>query len=126
MADDQVLVLDAGSSSMRCHLVNAESQIIHSASRPWTYLDEPDAPELARSFDLDACWQSVEEVFQGVCQTPGWRHGHHCISAIAVTSQRQSLVFLDESGGVIYAGSEHRPPCRLRRLRAGFRARPRH
>ena len=102
MADDQVLVLDAGSSSMRCHLVNAESQIIHSASRPWTYLDEPDAPELARSFDLDACWQSVEEAFRECVTHPA--HGHPSISAIAVTSQRQSLVFLDESGGVIYAG----------------------
>ena len=90
MADGQVLVLDAGSSSIRCHLVNAGSQIVHSASRPWTYLDEPDAPELARAFDTDACWQSVEDAIRECVRHPA--HGYPSISAIAVTSQRQSLV----------------------------------
>ncbi len=114
MANDQVLVLDAGSSSIRCHLVNAESQIVHSASLPWTYLSEPDAPELARAFDSDACWQSVEDAIRECVGHQA--HGHSSISAIAVTSQRQSLVFLDESGGVIYAG----PNTDLRAVFEGF------
>ena len=114
MADDLILVLDAGSSSMRCHLVNSDSRIVHSASQPWTYLDEPDAPELARAFDPDACWQSVEDaISECVHGAPG---GSRSVSAIAITSQRQSLVFLDESGGVIYAG----PNTDLRAVFEGF------
>ena len=42
--------------------------------------------------------------------------GSRSISAIAVTSQRQSLVFLDESGGVIYGG----PNTDLRAVFEGF------
>lgn len=114
MADDQILVLDAGSSSIRCHLVNADSRIAHSASRPWTYLSEPDAPELARAFDPDACWQSVEEAIRERVRRPA--HGRSHISVVAVTSQRQSLVLLDESGGVIYAG----PNTDLRAVFEGF------
>ena len=114
MADAPILVLDAGSSSIRCHLLNADSQIVHSASRPWIYLDEPDAPELARAFDPNACWQLVEEAVRECVRHPG--HGYSSISAMAVTSQRQSLVFLDESGGVIYAG----PNTDLRAVFEGF------
>ena len=114
MADDPILVLDAGSSSIRCHIVSADSRIVRSASRPWAYLYEPDAPELARAFDPDACWKSVEEaISECVGHTA---RGHLCISAIAVTSQRQSLVFLDESGGVMYAG----PNTDLRAVFEGF------
>ncbi len=114
MVDDQILVLDAGSSSIRCHLVNSDSRIVRSASRPWTYLNEPDAPELARAFDSDACWQSVEDAIRECVYT--MTDGPRSMSAIAVTSQRQSLVFLDESGGVIYAG----PNTDLRAVFEGF------
>ena len=102
MADDPILVLDAGSSSMRCHIVSSDSQIVRSSSRSWTYLDEPDAPELARAFDPEACWQSVVDAISECLHATA--DGPRSLSAVAVTSQRQSLVFLDESGGVIYAG----------------------
>ena len=115
MDDDQILVLDAGSSSIRCHLVNADSRIVHSASRPWTYLDEPDAPELARAFDPDACWQSAADAIRECVHTT-MMDGSRRISAVAVTSQRQSLVFLDESGRVVYAG----PNTDLRAVFEGF------
>ncbi len=114
MTHDTILVLDAGSSSIRCHLVNSDSRIVHSSSLPWTYLDEPDAPELARAFDPDACWQSVEEAIRECIRHTA--RGRSSISAVAVTSQRQSLVFLDESGGVIYAG----PNTDLRAVFEGF------
>ena len=114
MADDPILVLDAGSSSIRCHLVNSDSQIVHSASRSWTYLDERDAPELARAFDTDACWQSAADaISECVHAMPD---GPRSMSAAAVTSQRQSLVLLDESGRVIYAG----PNTDLRAVFEGF------
>ena len=114
MADDPILVLDAGSSSIRCRLVNADSRIVRSAYRPWAYLYEPDAPELARAFDSDACWQSVEEAIRECVHAMA--EGLRPVSAVAVTSQRQSLVFLDERGSVIYAG----PNTDLRAVFEGF------
>ena len=114
MTHDTILVLDAGSSSIRCRLLDSDSRIVRSASRPWTYLDEPDAPELARAFAPDACWQSVEEAIRECVRYTA--RGRSSISAVAVTSQRQSLVFLDESGGVIYAG----PNTDLRAVFEGF------
>ena len=120
MADDQVLVLDAGSSSIRCHVVDSQSRITRSASRPWIYLKEPDAPELARAFDPDACWQAardaITECLAGLPDADG------TISAVAITSQRQSLVFLDKNLEVLYAG----PNTDLRAIFEGFALDHRH
>ncbi len=101
MTDDLVIVLDAGSSSIRCHLVGPGSRIASSADRPWSYAADLDAPGLAREFDAEACWVSVREAI-GECV--GRVADSDDLTAIAVTSQRQSLVFLDEDGGVLYAG----------------------
>ena len=111
MAEDFILVLDAGSSSIRCRLVDSESRIVRSASRAWTYLEEPDAPELARAFDPDACWRSVRAAI-GECL------GNHSVAcqAIAVTSQRQALAFLDENLRALYLG----PNTDLRAIFEGF------
>ena len=114
MVEGNVLVIDAGSSLIRCHLVDSQSRIVYSDSRSWTYLEEPDASEFARAFDHEMCWQSVEEAIR-VCVN-ALPDGSRSISAIAVTSQRQSLVFLDEKGEVIYAG----PNMDLRAIFEGF------
>ena len=120
MTDGNVIVLDAGSSSIRCHLVNSRNRIIASTSRPWTYLQERDAPELARAFDHDACWQSARDaIIECANAIPADCDG---ISAVAITSQRQSLVFLDESGDSIYAG----PNTDLRAVFEGFALHSRH
>ncbi len=109
-----VLVLDAGSSSLRCHLVDFRSRITRSASRAWTYLDEPDAPEFARAFDADACWRSAMEVMTECLA--GLPDADRAILAVSVTSQRQSLVFLDNDLRVLYAG----PNTDLRAIFEGF------
>ncbi len=114
MASDQVLVLDAGSSSIRCHLVDSRSRITRSASRSWTYLKEANAPELARAFDPDACWQSARDAIEE-CMA-GLPTASRGISAVAVTSQRQSLAFLDSNFHVLYAG----PNTDLRAIFEGF------
>ena len=101
MSDDLVLVIDGGTSSLRCHLVDPSGRITHSVTRPWRYLDEADASEIARAFDPDACWRSTREAIAECVSTQ--RTGDR-ISALAITSQRQSLVFLDARGRVVYAG----------------------
>ena len=120
MTDDLILVLDAGSSAIRCQLVDSDLRIIRSASRPWTYLHEPDAPEIARAFDPNACLQSARDaIAECMAALPA---PAHAVSAIALTSQRQSLAFLDESGDVIYAG----PNTDLRAIFEGLALDDRH
>ena len=92
------LVFDAGSSSIRARLVSANGRIVAGASRPYAYASEPDGGDLALAFDLPGCWAALtdaaREVLASGCPP----------SAIAVTSQRQSLVLLDDSEFPLYAG----------------------
>ena len=101
MSPNPVLVIDAGTSSIRCHLVDPSGEITHSVSRPWVYTDEPDAGTLdfTKNFDLEACWQSLcDAIIECVGDT------ERRPSAVAITSQRQSLVLTDTEGHPIYAG----------------------
>ena len=98
MPNDPVLVIDAGSSSIRCHLVGIDGRVTRSTSRPWTYLSDPAVSQLAREFDVPACWSSVCDAIRE-CAT-----GQGSIAAIAITSQRQSIVFLDSGANALYAG----------------------
>ena len=122
MSPNPVLVIDAGSSSIRCHLVDPPGEITHSVSRPWIYTDEPTHPSFPRTrepakrlaeqstpdagtldftknFDLEACWHSLcDAIIECVSDT------ERRPSAVAITSQRQSLVFTDGRGDTIYAG----------------------
>ena len=98
MPADPVLVIDAGSSSIRCHLVESDGRIIRSTSRPWTYLTDPGESHLAREFDIPACWTSICEAIQECAA------GQGRVAAVAITSQRQSVVFLDSDSNVLYAG----------------------
>ena len=99
MPTDLVLVIDAGSSSIRCHLVDPAGEIVRSASRPWVYLDEPDAGTLERSFDLTVCWQSLCDAI-----TECTSDGNDRPLAVSITSQRQSVVLADSQGRPLYAG----------------------
>ncbi len=99
MPPNLVLVIDAGSSSIRCHLVDPAGKVTRSVSQPWVYLKEPDAGVLERSFDLEACWQSL---CSAISECTG--DGGHRPQSISITSQRQSLVFVDSQGCPIHAG----------------------
>ena len=99
MPPNLVLVIDAGSSSIRCHLVDPAGKVTRSASRPWAYQDEPDAGTFERSFDLEACWQSLCSAISE-CTSDGGHRPH----SVSITSQRQSLVFVDSQGCPLHAG----------------------
>ena len=99
MPSDLVLVIDAGSSSIRCHLVDAAGEVLRSISRPWVYLDEPDAGVLERRFDLEACWRSLCDAVREC--TDG---GRDRLQAVSITSQRQSPVFADSEVRPLHAG----------------------
>ena len=98
MSADPVLVIDAGSSSIRCHLVEIDGSVTKSTSRQWTYLTDPTISNLAREFDAAACWNSICDAVDECVR------GQGRIAAVAITSQRQSIVFLDSDANVLYAG----------------------
>ncbi|MCE2458631.1 MAG: FGGY-family carbohydrate kinase [Dehalococcoidia bacterium] len=99
MPPNLVLVIDAGSSSIRCHLVDPAGKVTRSVSRPWAYQDEPDAGTFERSFDLEACWKLLCSAISE-CTSDGEHRPH----SVSITSQRQSLVFVDSQGRPIHAG----------------------
>ena len=97
MPPSPILVIDAGTSAVRCHLFDRGGSIVSSTSSPWVFTRESDAPELAKSLDSPDVWHgtcgAVERCLQG-----------RSVAAVAVTSQRQALAFLDHDGHEIYLG----------------------
>ena len=94
----RVLVIDAGSSRLRCLLIDDKTRVVRAESAPWMYLDEPDAPDFARAFDPDALWRSLRGLIAAALRDGGE------VSAVSVTSQRQGVVFLDGEEREVYAG----------------------
>ncbi len=87
---------------MRCLVFDRDLRVVGSSVCEWSYLAEKDASTLARAFDAEAVWRSVCRLVQealGDARSPA-----RDVAAVSVTSQRQSVVFLDEAGEVIYAG----------------------
>ncbi|HAL48059.1 MAG: hypothetical protein CL694_11165 [Chloroflexi bacterium] len=97
MQGSHVLVIDAGTSAVRCHLFHPSAGIVVSSASPWVYTQEAGAPDLARAFDPMAVWRGVSSAIRRCLA--GRR-----VSAVAITSQRQALAFLDSDGGEIYVG----------------------
>ena len=97
MTARQILVVDAGTSAIRCHIYDTEAGIVASANSPWVFAHEPDAPELARSFDAGAVWRGVSSAIARCVE------GRE-VAAVSITSQRQALAFLDSEGDEIYVG----------------------
>ena len=102
MADGYILVLDAGTSIARCFVFDGKGVIVGSAIREWSYLDEPDAPMLARAFDPRGLWPGFCELIKTAMKDAEASPGQ--VAAATATCQRQSVVFLDDAGQEIYAG----------------------
>ena len=102
MGNRNVMVLDAGSSGARCFVFDENGEVIGSRTGQWAYLDEEDAPSLARAFDPQALWQGVRQLISGALKDSGVSPGD--VAALSITSQRQAVVFLDDAGHEIYAG----------------------
>lgn len=96
------LVLDAGTSSARCFLFDASGCIAASASRAYDPIESGEAYTLEREWEPERLWRGMCELM-GDCVAAGGVSPKE-ISAISVTSQRQSVVFLDEDGNALYAG----------------------
>ena len=102
MSDGPVLVIDAGSSRLRCYLFDSEGSIVSTTAAEWPYLDEPDASSMAKAFDPRLLWHAIAKAIkQCVDDAPAYVGAVACVT---VTSQRQAVVFVDSEGEEIYAG----------------------
>lgn len=102
MANRYILVLDAGTSAMRCHLFDASGGSVAQESAPWPFQQETESADLARQFDASATWDAACGLMRSVL-TAGRAHPRR-VAAVAVTSQRQGVAFLDAQGAEVYVG----------------------
>ena len=103
MASDRyVVVLDAGTSRMRCFVFDLHGRIVASRSADWTLTAAPDASPLAREFDLDSLWPRLCRLTMSSLADAGGSPGQ--VVAVTATGQRQGVVFLDAAGRELYAG----------------------
>ena len=97
-----VVVVDAGSTRIRCFVFDSNGGVVAQRSADWTYLDPGAVSPYARELDAESVWASTLRL---VAECVGdSRVEARRIVAVTVTSQRQAVVFLDRDGRVLYAG----------------------
>ena len=102
MADGAVVVVDTGSSAARCLVFDEAGRVVGSSAGSWRYDAPADAPALAREFHLPSLWPELCALFRASLRGVSIPASRFC--AVAVTGQRQAVVFLDAAGRELYAG----------------------
>ena len=97
-----IVVVDAGSTRIRCFVFDGEGRVVVRRSAPWSYLDTGSTSPYARELDAEAVWESTAGLISGC--VGGGRVEASRVAAITVTSQRQGAVFFDSDMRVLYAG----------------------
>ena len=102
MPESHVLVIDAGTSAIRCVVFNRAGQAVGRSMAPWSYSGDVESQELAQEFDPSETWASVRGLVALAMRAAG--AALNDIAAISVTSQRQGVAFLDAQGREVYMG----------------------
>ncbi|NHJ12459.1 MAG: hypothetical protein EAX95_02230 [Candidatus Thorarchaeota archaeon] len=93
-----VAALDAGTTGVRCMIVDRNGTVLALARRSWSYRT-PSHLEIAKEFDPEEFWDLACEVIREATLATKEK-----VTAIATTSQRHGVVFLDKNGKELYAG----------------------
>ena len=102
MSSRYVVVVDAGSTRLRCYVFDSNGKAVAEHFTPWSYTS-PDMPSpYAREMDTNALWDSTVKLIAECVSESKVECSR--IGAITVTSQRQGVVFLDKERRVLYAG----------------------
>ena len=96
------IVLDAGTSCIRCLVLNQMGEIVASKSNTWHYEAENNTSKFAVSFNSEKTWNTTCELIKNTLKNA--RINIKDIGAITATSQRQGVVFLDTNGRELYLG----------------------
>ena len=93
MVEDRLLVIDAGTTSVRSMLFSLDGAVIDSAQRPLT--QHYPAPGLVEQ-DAAEIWRlALATAMDMVASAGGARH----IAAIGITNQRETVIFWDRESG---------------------------
>ena len=106
-----ILSLDIGSSGGRAVIADTSGRRVGSATRAWRYRVDPNGFQEA---DTDLLWAALASASREAVRTSLARPD--AIAAVAVTSQRTGVVFLDSKGSVLAAG----PNSDARGIREGI------
>jgi len=114
MPTNCVLVIDAGTSGVRCLVANLKGQTISLERQKWDYQSPDDIAPLGKEFDPDTFWHRICDTVRQTIQNGGISAGD--IVGVSTTGQREGAVFLDREGKELYAG----PNIDLRALTEGL------
>ena len=96
-----VAAIDAGTTGVRCIIVNRNGKVLGISRRKWEYTT-PAYLEIAKEFDANTFWGLICTVTREAIQNASIDPSK--IEAVATTSQRHGIVFLDADGKELYAG----------------------
>ena len=102
MSDRHILVVDAGSTRIRCLVFDSKGEIVVQRSCAWSCVERDEQSLYTRELDAEGVWESTARLI-AECVGDG-KVDARGIAAVTVTSQRQGVVFLDREGAVLYAG----------------------
>lgn len=94
--------LDAGGGGGRCLLVNVESKDITVSWRSWSHPPAQQGDSWSFDLDLPFIWESLAAAVHEAMQKADAHPDE--VAGIAATSMRHTLVVLDKSDRVVYAG----------------------
>ena len=97
-----IVVVDAGSTRIRCLVFDEDGRVAARRSAPWSNLDSRATSPYIRELDSQAVWRSTTRLIAGCLGDSRVEAGH--VAAVTVTSQRQGAVFFDKDRRVLYAG----------------------
>src|SRR5258708_28112111 len=96
----RLLAVDLGSASVRAAVVDSDGGTVVASARR-TVETVLDAPPLGRSYDAASVWELCCAAIREALYRAG---ADEPVAGVAATAQRIGCVFLDERGGVVYAG----------------------
>ncbi|MCH7605648.1 MAG: FGGY-family carbohydrate kinase [Chloroflexi bacterium] len=99
---EYVLGLDVGTSSAHCLLVNHHGEPLGGNDAPITYYCPPGCSPLAREFNPRQVMDTMGCLVRETCRQAGI--ASHEVAALGITSQRQGMVLLEDTGREVYCG----------------------
>ena len=101
MSEPTVMILDAGSSNLRCYIINQYGEVLGQDKLEWDIIQDPEYPNIVE-YDISTLREKVKQVIASTIQRS--KINPKDIVAISCIGQRLGTVFLDKDGKEIYAG----------------------
>ncbi|MBN2229459.1 MAG: hypothetical protein JW779_07665 [Candidatus Thorarchaeota archaeon] len=96
-----VAAIDAGTTGVRCMVVDSTGHVVSLSRRSWEYTTPIDL-EIAKEFDPNHFWHLICTVVKEACKQANLSGLE--LEAVSTTSQRHGCIFLNKLGDEIYAG----------------------